>query len=393
MRITDVKATPLAAPFREDELWAFGRRRGLTSVLVEVGTDEGVVGLGEAGAYPSTDIVLAVVRSLEDLVVGEDPLHIERIIKKMDVIGTWHHVRATSPGLAAVEMACWDILGKVCGQPLVNLFGGPVRERVPFFYYLSQNTPEKMAADAREAIERGFSTLYLKVGSDDPSGDITRVEAVRDGAGPDAAIRVDANEAWSPSAAVRIVGEMERFGLEFVEQPVSARNLQEMAYVRSRINPPLLANEASWTRYDQFEVIRHGAADVICVDNQMDGGLLNMKRSAGLCETAGLPVLKHSLGELGVAVYAATHVIASTPNFLYANQSYASLLSDDIIEGADTLPYEKGELTVPDAPGIGVELDRDKVEQYAELYKEKGQEFAFQAPAAAAAPTPVMPKL
>jgi L-alanine-DL-glutamate epimerase-like enolase superfamily enzyme len=248
-----------------------------------------------------------------------------------------------------------------------------------------------MAADAQTAVRQGFSTLYLKVGSDDPSVDIARVQAVRGGAGPDAAIRVDANEAWSSSAAVRIVRQMERFDLEFVEQPVSARNLQEMAYVRGRITPPLLANEASWTRYDQLEVIRHSAADVICVDNQMDGGLLNMKRSAGLCETAGFPVLKHSLGELGVAVYAATHVIASTPNFLYANQSYASLLSDDIIDGTDTLPYENGGLAVPDAPGIGVDLDRDKVGQYAELYQEKGQEFAFHDPAAAT--TPVMPKL
>jgi L-alanine-DL-glutamate epimerase-like enolase superfamily enzyme len=267
-----------------------------------------------------------------------------------------------------------------------------VRERVLYFYYLSQASPDDMAADAQTAVGQGFSTLYMKVGSDDPSVDIARVEAVRDGAGPDAAIRVDANEAWSPSAAVRIVREMERFNLEFVEQPVSARNLQEMAYVRGRIGPPLLANEASWTRYDQMEVIRHSAADVICVDNQMDGGLLNMKRSAGLCETAGLPVLKHSLGELGVAVYAAMHVIASTPNFLHANQSYASLLSDDILEGTDTLPYENGELAVPDAPGIGVELDRDKVRQYAELYQERGHDFSFHDPSSAAA-TAVIPKL
>ncbi len=392
MRIIGVNATPVAVPFREDELWAFGGRRGLTSVLVELGTDEGVVGLGEAPAYPSTDIVLAVLRSLEELVVGEDPLQIERIVKKMDIVGTWHHVRATSPGLAAIEMACWDILGKVCGQPLVNLFGGRVRARVAFFYYLSQKSPEEMAADARVAVRQGFSTLYLKVGSDDPALDVARVEAVRDGAGPDAAIRVDANEAWSSSATIQIVREMERFGLELVEQPVSARNLSEMAYVRGRINPPLLANEASWTRYDQLEVIRHNAADVISVDNQMDGGLLNMKRSAGLCEAAGLPVLKHSLGELGVGVYAAAHVLASMPNFLYANQSYASLLADDIIEGTDTLPYENGELAVPDAPGIGVELDRDKVGRYAELYQEKGQEFAFHDPLAVA-PTPLMPKL
>jgi L-alanine-DL-glutamate epimerase-like enolase superfamily enzyme len=392
MRITNIKATPVAVPFGEDELWAFGGRRGLVSILVEVETDEGVVGLGEAAAYPSADVVLAVLRSLEGLVVGEDPFRIERIVKKIEVVGTWHHVRATSPGIAAIEMACWDIVGKVCGQPLVNLFGGPVRDRVEFFYYLSQKSPEDMARDARTAVGKGFGTLYLKVGSDDPSLDVARVEAVREGAGPDATIRVDANEAWSPSAAVRIAREMERFGLELVEQPVSARNLSEMAYVRGRINPPLLANEASWTRYDQLEVIRHNAADVVSVDNQMDGGLLNMKRSAGLCEVAGLPVLKHSLGELGVAVYAATHVMASTSNFLYANQSYAAFLADDIIEGTGPLPYEEGKLAVPDAPGIGVELAQDKVGRYSELYREKGQDFAFHNPSAVVT-TPLMPKL
>jgi L-alanine-DL-glutamate epimerase-like enolase superfamily enzyme len=163
-----------------------------------------------------------------------------------------------------------------------------------------------------------------------------------------------------------------------------------MAYVRSRLNTPLLANEASWTRYDQLEVIRHGAADVLSVDNQMDGGLLNLKRGAGLCEVAGLPVLKHSLGELGVALYAAVHVMASTPNFTYANQSYASLLEDDVVTGG-RLPYRNGALAVPEGPGIGVELDAERVERYAELYEREGDSFGFHAAAALTA-TPLLPK-
>jgi L-alanine-DL-glutamate epimerase-like enolase superfamily enzyme len=392
MRITGLRATPVAVPFREDELWAFGGRRGMISILLEVTTDEGVTGIGEAAAYPSAEIVLAVIRSVESLVVGEDPFSIERISKRIDVVGTWHHVKATSPGIAAVEMACWDIVGKVCGQPLVNLFGGRVRDRVEFFYYLSRKSPAEVAADAQRGVKAGFRTLYLKVGSDNPNDDIERVEALREGAGPDALIRVDANEAWSSAAAVRIVRELERFGLELVEQPVSGRNLPEMAYVRGKINTPLLANEASWTRYDQLEVIRHGAADVLSVDNQMDGGLLNLKRSAGLCEAAGLPVLKHSLGELGVAVYAAVHVMASTPNFVCANQSYASFLADDVLAGASPLPYVDGCLEVPQRPGIGVDLDQDRVAGYAGLYQREGQDFAFHDPAALAA-TPVIPKL
>ena len=390
MRITGLRPTPLAVPFREDELWAYGGRRGLVSVLLEVTTDEGVTGVGEAPAYPSTDIVLSVLRSIEPLVVGEDPFAIERLMKRIHLVGTWHHVKATSPAIAAVEMACWDIVGKVCGQPLVNLFGGRVRDEVDFFYYVSQKPPDEVAADGRRGAELGFRTFYLKVGADDPRDDVERVAALRDGAGADAHIRVDANEAWSSAAAIRAVAELERYGLELVEQPISGRNLAEMAYVRSRLSAPLLANEACWTRYDQLEVIRHGAADVLSLDNQMDGGLLNLKRGAGICEVAALPVLKHSLGELGVAVYAAVHVIASTPNFIYANQSYASLLTDDVVEGGP-LPYRDGALAVPERPGIGVELDAERVERYSELYEREGEQFGFH-DAAALRPTPLLPK-
>ena len=391
MKITGLRATPVAVPFVEDELWAFGGRRGMVSILLEVLTDDGAVGLGEAAAYPSADIVLAVVKSVEPLVVGESPFDIERIMKRINVVGTWHHVKATSPAIAAVEMACWDIVGKASGQPLVNLFGGRVRDEVEFFYYLSRKPAAEMGADAAAGLKAGFRTFYLKVGSDNPSDDIERVEAIRAAAGSDALIRVDANEAWSSAAAIRIIKDMERFGLELVEQPVSGRNLDEMAYVRGRIDTPLLANEASWTRYDQLEVIRAGAADVISVDNQMDGGLLNLKRGAGLCEVAGLPVLKHSLGELGVAAYAAVHVMASTPNFLYANQGYGSFLSDDVIAGTGPLPYVNGCLSVPDSPGIGIDLDPERVGQYAELYDREAANFAFHETETMAR-TPLMPK-
>src|SRR5919106_1766047 len=186
MRITGLRATPLAVPFETDEVWAYGRRSGLISVLVHIETDEGVVGIGEAAAYPSTDIVLAVLKAVEPLVVGEDPFRIERIMKRINVVGTWHHVKATSPAIAAVEMACWDIVGKACGQPLVNLFGGRVRDDVEYFYYLGQQAPGELVDAAKAGRKRGFRTFYLKVGSDDTRIDLARVEAIRKGAGDDA---------------------------------------------------------------------------------------------------------------------------------------------------------------------------------------------------------------
>lgn len=380
MRITGLRATPVAVPYRTDETWAFGRRSGLVSVLVELETDEGPVGLGEAAAYPSPGIVLAVLRSIEPFVVGADPFRVERLIQRIDVVGTWHHVKATSPAIAAVETACWDLVGKVAGQPLVNLFGGRFRDAVEYFYYVAAPGPDEVRAEGARAAAAGFGTCYLKAGSDDVRTDVERVAALRDGAGPLTKIRVDANEAWSPGAAVRAVRAMEEHGLELVEQPVSGRNLQQMAYVRGRIDTPMLANESSWTRHDQLAVIQQGAADVVSVDNQMDGGLLNLKRSAGICAAAGLTVVKHSLGELGVALAAATHVIAATPNFRHANQAYGALLSDDVVKdfGGPAGNYRRGHLEVPSGPGLGVELDHDRVERYAELYRKYGEsEFAF----------------
>lgn len=393
MRITRLKATPLAVPYRTEEVWAFGKRSGHISVLLELETDEGLVGLGEAAAYPSADIVLAVFRSIEPLVLGEDPLAIERLIHRIDLIGTWHHVKASSPAIAAVEMACWDVLGRVCGQPLVNLLGGRFRDVVEYFYYVARTHPDEVAEEGRRARDAGFGTCYVKAVHDDPSIDVARVTALREAVGPDMGIRVDANEAWSPGTAIRTIRAMEEAGLELIEQPVSGRNLAEMAYVRGRVDTPLLANESCWTRHDQLAVIRAGAADVLSADNQADGGLLNLKRSAGICEAAGLPVVKHSLGELGVALAAATHVLAATPTFRYANQAYGALLADDITVGfgGPAGNYRDGCLEVPAAPGLGVELDDDKVAGYAELYQEKSQDFSF-SDGDHNAPSPALPK-
>lgn len=388
MRITELVATPVAVPYLKEERWAYGVRRGLVSVLLEVRTDEGLTGLGEAPAYPSADIVAAVLRTVEPLVLGEDPLGIERLMNRINIVGTWHHVKATSPAIAAVEMACWDLLGKTCGQPVVALLGGSVRDRAESIFYLGLEDPAAMGKSAQEAVGQGYSTLYFKVGSDRPDLDLERLAAVRDGAGPEARIRVDANESWSSGTAIRMIARMAPYDLEFVEQPVSGRNLPEMAYVRGRIDVPVLANEASWTRHDQLAVITAGAADAISVDNQMDGGLLNLKRSAGIADAAGIPVVKHSLGELGVATAAALHVICSTPNFLYANQAYTALLSDDVVAG-DPLRPRTGTLAVPTGPGLGVELDSERVARYAELYEREGASYSFHD---ASTGTPLLPK-
>jgi L-alanine-DL-glutamate epimerase-like enolase superfamily enzyme len=380
LRIIGIRSIPVAVPFHTAEEWARGSRRGLVSVLIEIDTDEGITGLGEAPAYPSAEIVLSVLRSIERFAIGEDPFRTERIAKLIDIVGSWHHVGATGPAMAAIDMACWDIVGKACDQPLVNLFGGPLREEVEYLHYVPPGTPEWMREQAALGAAAGYESFYVKVGAADPATDVQRVAAVREGIGSGPSLRVDANESWSTAAALRVLRALEPYDIEFAEQPVSSRNLPEMARLRARSGVPLLADEASRTRYDQLDVIRQGAADAISVDNMLDGSLLNMKRSAGICEAAGIPAVKQSLGELGVATYAAAHLIAATPGFRHANQSYGQLLSDDVVEGG-SLPYQGGRLRVPDRPGIGVRLDRDRLARYAELYQVAGHEYGFSDPA------------
>jgi L-alanine-DL-glutamate epimerase-like enolase superfamily enzyme len=369
VRITSVAATPISVPLVKPEAWAYGVRECVDVVIVEVTTDKGVTGIGEAGAYPSAGIVVEVVNSLASMVVDQDPFRIEHLTRLVDVVGTWHHTKFSSPALAAIEMACFDIAGKECGQPVVNLLGGRVRDRVAYVYYVSGASEEELGADATRGAEEGFSVFYLKVTGATVDDDVAAVAAVREGLGARGRIRVDANESWSPAAAVETLHAMEPYGLDFAEQPVSGRNLTEMAYVRSRVNIPLLANEASWTRYDQLEVIRHGAADAISVDNQMDGGLLNAKHGASMCEVAGIPVVKHSLGELGIGAAAATHLIGSTPNFRYAHQHYLGRITDDVTTEATRPRVSGGYVDIPMAPGLGVELDREKLATYAQAYR------------------------
>ncbi|MDA3645893.1 mandelate racemase/muconate lactonizing enzyme family protein [Saccharopolyspora indica] len=370
MRIIGIRHIPVVVPFRDAEQWPPGRR-GLVSVLIEIDTDEGITGIGEAPAHPSADIVLAVLRSVERFAIGEDPFRTERIARLGEVVGTWHAVGTTSPALAAIDMACWDIVGKACGQPLVNLFGGALREEVEYLHQIPPGPPDRMRDLAAQGAAAGSESFHVRVGADLDT-DVERIAAVRDGIGPGRSIRIDAGEAWSPATALRALRALVPYGIEFAGQPVPARNIPEMARLRAHTGTPLLAGPLC--RAQQLEVIRHGAADAISADNALDGGLLNLKRSAGICQAAGIPVIKHSLGELGVATCAAAHLIAATPGFDHANQSYRALLSDDVLVGGP-LPHRNGRLRVPDAPGIGVELDRDRLARYAELHQTSGEEF------------------
>ncbi|NIO03169.1 MAG: hypothetical protein GTN74_00750 [Proteobacteria bacterium] len=371
MKITDLKTTILSVPFRKSTFWPYGRWDGITVVVIEIETDQGITGVGESVCQQNpAEAFKSFIDRSKPFLIGEDPFNTERIGKKIEGLGGWVFGRHFAGyALGGIDMALWDIIGKACGQPLYKLLGGLIRDRSECFKFIPHDKPEVMASDAKDAIHQGYGAIYCKYTDIDHLR--KAIEAIRGTTGEEPKLWVDFNGTLSPGFAVQFIREMERFRIDIAEQPVLASNLEGMAYVKNSVPARILAHESSWTLYEAMNVIKRDAADIISVEPRMTWGMMATKKAAAVAEAAGLPVIMHSCAELGVATAAFLHIIASTPNFVLANQCMYDWFDDDYIRGGK-LQFESGCLRVPEGPGLGVELDRDKMRQYHEKYKEVG---------------------
>ncbi|MBW2059605.1 MAG: mandelate racemase/muconate lactonizing enzyme family protein [Deltaproteobacteria bacterium] len=392
MKIRDLRSTILSVPFAKPTFWPYGRWDGITVAVVEIETDTGIVGIGESVCLQSpAESVKGYLDGAKPLLVGEDPFDTERIGRKLEGLGGWAFARHFAGYfLGGIDMALWDIIGKACGQPLYKLLGGKVRDRAACFKFIHHDEPRVMAADAEEAVAQGYGTIYCKYTTVDHLKEA--IAAMREAIGDEPRLWVDFNGTLSPGFAVRFLREMERYRIDIAEQPVLPSNLDGMAYVRNSVSSQILAHESSWTLGEAMNVVKRGAADIISVEPRMTWGILATKKAAAIAEAAGMAVIMHSAAELGVATAAFLHVIASTPNFILANQCMYDWFDDDYIKGGK-LRFEKGCLPVPHGPGLGVELDRDKMAQYNEKYKEVGSFpiFGARPEELPTAPTPLWP--
>jgi L-alanine-DL-glutamate epimerase-like enolase superfamily enzyme len=379
MKITRVDITPVSVPFHEPELWVWGERRGISSVILQVHTDEGLVGLGEAVGLPSTPVIVEALRHCVPLIEGWDPSRIEECTRRLYGHGGWHYFRRLGNyAIAAIEMALWDLVGQAAGAPVSRLLGGPVVDRVPFYYPVFHADLAAMARAAADAVDRGMQTVYLKIGRDE-TADVAGVAAVREAVGARAKVRVDANEAWTVSEAIRIIKRLEPFDLEFVEQPVASRDVDGMRRVRDAVDVPIAADQTAWLESDVLEVIQRGAADIILTGPHRVGGLLALKTVCGLCAIAGIPVAKHSAGDLGIATAAGLHVVCTCPNAVgLASQTHLPQLTHDIVRPPHV--FIEGTLQVPTRPGFGVTLDSEAFGEAAERYRQIGSYTSFGVP-------------
>lgn len=375
MKIESITATPVTIAFMEPEYWSQGMRQGATTIVVQIMTDKGIVGVGESVPAPSPEVTMAAIDSARPILIGKDPRRVGECWLDIQSQGGFRYFPFMgNAALAGIEIACWDVLGKSLDAPVHVLFGGAIRSRVPIMGFVQHTTPHKMESDSRRLVEEGYTTLYTKVGMNMKS-DMEAMASLRRGGGDAVDLRCDPNEAWTPGHAMRMAHALAEFNIQFIEQPLHMRAISELAELRRRSPVPIAANQASWLNWDVLDILRAGAADVIVTDPWQAGGLANFQRAAGMCETAGVPLVYHGIATLSIAMRAAMAVLSTSTACFYAHQTYNHMTSDDVV--TEPVKIRDGHIVVCTEPGIGVELDEAKLGQYHDVYKQQGYNSAY----------------
>jgi muconate cycloisomerase len=366
VRITAIRTTPLALAFKEPYHWAGRVDHAAPVVLVEVATDEGLTGVGESVAAFPAEGTVAALQGVEPLFVGEPVFDIERLLIRARHLGSFNHMPwYANFVLAGVEMALWDILGQAAGWPVHRLLGGAVRDEVDYFGFVQGDTTDELVAHARALATAGHDVIYLKVGRGERA-DLANTAAVREAIGG-RRLRVDPNGAWNVAQAIAMIARLRRYELDWVEQPTPLQSLAALRQVREAVDVPIAADQAVLTPTDVYDVCRQRAADAICLSPHEAGGLLAFGKAAAIAEAAGVPICLHGQSVSGVTDCAQHHLGLRTANLTDGNQIMHQLLVEDLVAAPDLTPVS-GRIGTLEAPGLGIELDRDAVARAAERY-------------------------
>jgi L-alanine-DL-glutamate epimerase-like enolase superfamily enzyme len=367
VRIVDVKTTILAVPYKQSLLSSRGRRlEAKTTTLIEVETDGGITGLGEVPNDIQPQLMSGILAWFKDIFVGEDPTQINLLRHRCKTATYWHrYLPLANHAIAGIELALADITGKILGVPLHQVLGGAIRSHVNHHSYLFRGPIDRMVQDARAAVEAGFTVLYTKVGHG-PREDSAMLQAIRDEVGDDIVLRVDANGAWTLREALENLRAFQRFGLDWIEQPVA--EIDDMVELRKAVDVPICIDQGAASELLSYRAVEQGAVDVICTDPCRVGGMVPMQQIAAYAAERGVKICSHLSTGYGIASQAIVHLLATIPNLTSGNQTYRLHLESDIVN-EPTDNFVKGDLEVLNAPGIGVTLNTDLVEKYAHEYR------------------------
>ena len=368
MKITGLELHTVALPARQVFHWRGGTASS-EKVIIKIKTDDGLVGLGEADPIPSDwghdadTMHIAIKRFIAPALIGANPFNIEGIWSKLaETLAFWHLSTSMLTERAGVDAALYDLMGKASGQPVHHLLGGTFCETIPVASVLTLAEPDQMAAEALKLKAQGYVEFKIKVGVD-PDIDVQRVRAVRTALGSAVRIRVDANGGWTANSAVKVIKAMEAYDLMLVEQPVPRFDIKGLAHIRRKVDTPIMVDESLHSTHDALVLLEAEACDLFNIKYHRVGGLTHARKLLAFAEAAGLSCMVGGELESGVGTAIGLHLMASSPLFTIAADLIGPVhYSDDIL--VNNFVIQNGTLRLPTGPGLGVELDEEKMRRY-----------------------------
>jgi L-alanine-DL-glutamate epimerase-like enolase superfamily enzyme len=355
MKIDNIKVTlveipqlPPLAPYRSHIRSSSTTTKG----IVEINTEGGLTGLGEFNLNFLPGVNASAINADAQWALGQQANDLE----------SFHAACPLETRLkSGIEIAMWDISGKAAGVPVAMLIGGILRPQVELAACMGIQSYEKAGEIATLYVEQGFTTLKTKAGSD-MHEDLEMVRGIRDAVGMKLKLRIDPNRAYSPEEALELCKHLEQYELEYLEQPIPAEPLADAKWLGEQTSVPIALNESVVGPESAWEILRQGASNLLLPDTHIAGGILPCVKIGHLVESAGATCIMHCGHDLGPKTAAMIHVAASCAAYKLGNDSTYYGLQDDII----TVPFEikDGHIAVPEAPGLGIDIDQDKLNRY-----------------------------
>jgi muconate cycloisomerase len=369
MRITHIETFAVRIPLKPERrmVSALGQHTVSEYVLVRIGTDQGVEGVGEATVMPrwSGETVWGgkalIDHVFTPLLIGCDPHAVAEIGQRMDRACA-HNWFAKS----AIEMACWDIQGRAAGKPVYDLLGGPCRPlSITCRFSMGAYDPDRARRRAHELVAEGFETIKVKVGGD-PELDIERVRIVREAIGPDRQIVIDANCGWDADTAIRCINALEDCRIALVEQPTPDGDYAAIARVRREVKPPVMADDMCFNLVHARELVRNSGCDVISLYPGKNGGIRKSKEIAEFAAAHNVACSMGSNLEWDIATAAMCHLVVACPN-IQIEKYPGDILGPEYHEvriARNPMEIKGPVVTITDRPGLGIDVDWDVVKSH-----------------------------
>lgn len=362
MIINDVICYPVRVPLLHPFKASYGIRDTADFVLVKITTDDGIEGWGEASTIPiydegsQADVVFVITHYFAPLLRGENPTHIAKLMLRLDKA-----VKGSRYAKCAIDFALHDICGKYLNIPVYRMLGGS-GEPLDVCWVLSAKSVEDIEKEAEEKKAEGYRSFKLKVGTDHDA-DVNNLKALRKTIGEEGSIRLDGNEGWNPKEALDMIRRFLPYTPEHLEQPVPARDMEGLRFVKDHSILPIVADECILTPYDAMKCARFNAADRLNIKVSRDAGILSSRKIAAIAQAASIAPFAGSNLELGLGTMASAHFFSALPDLPLATELVGPLLlKEDILE--ETIQYQDGKLLLSDRPGFGVTPDMEKINKY-----------------------------